>query len=48
MSDLDTLYREIESYLKKYAIDEEARYVIAPPHRQKIVGDEPPLPRSRV
>lgn len=30
MSDLDTLCREIEDYLKKYAIDDEARYVIAP------------------
>jgi len=30
MSDHETLYHEIESYLKKYAIDEEARYVIAP------------------
>ena len=30
MSDLDTLCREIEDYLKKYAINDEARYVIAP------------------
>ncbi|MDP2850826.1 MAG: nitrogen fixation protein NifQ [Sulfuricurvum sp.] len=30
MSELDTLCREIEDYLKKYAIDDEARYVIAP------------------
>ncbi len=30
MSELDTLGREIEGYLKKYAIDDEARYVIAP------------------
>jgi len=30
MNDLDTLCREIEGYLKKYAIDDEARYVIAP------------------
>lgn len=30
MSDLDTLYKEIEGYLKKYAANDEARYVIAP------------------
>ncbi|MFZ2968860.1 MAG: nitrogen fixation protein NifQ [Sulfuricurvum sp.] len=35
MSDHETLYHEIESYLKKYAIDEEARYVIAPLIAQK-------------
>lgn len=30
METLDTLCKEIEKYLKKYAIDDEARYVIAP------------------
>jgi nitrogen fixation protein NifQ len=30
MSDLDILSREIEDYLKVYAINDEARYVIAP------------------
>lgn len=30
MSELDILAREIEGYLKKYAADDEARYVIAP------------------
>ena len=30
MSELDTMRIEIENYLKKYAIDDEARYIIAP------------------
>lgn len=30
MSDHDIMRHEIETYLKKYAIDDEARYVIAP------------------
>ncbi|MBN2869443.1 MAG: nitrogen fixation protein NifQ [Campylobacterales bacterium] len=30
MSEHDEMRREIETYLKKYAVDEEARYVIAP------------------
>ena len=30
MSELDILRHEVESYLKKYAINEEARYIIAP------------------
>lgn len=30
MSELETLCREIEGYLKKYAANDEARYVIAP------------------
>jgi nitrogen fixation protein NifQ len=30
MGDLDILGKEIENYLKKYAIDDEARYIIAP------------------
>ncbi len=30
MSERDTLRHEIEGYLKKYAIDDESRYVIAP------------------
>mgnify|MGYP003611749532 CR=1 FL=1 len=30
MSEWETLCREIEGYLKKYAVNDEARYVIAP------------------
>lgn len=30
MSELDVMCHEIENYLKKYAMDDEARYVIAP------------------
>lgn len=30
MSEHDVMYREIENLLKKYAADDEARYVIAP------------------
>ncbi len=30
MNELDVMRTEIENYLKKYAIDDEARYIIAP------------------
>lgn len=30
MSEMDALYKEVETFLKKYAIDDEARYIIAP------------------